>query len=63
MEIDDYLHQEVVSRLGWQSTKYLKSAQKADPKRYDFSRHRNISIIEKTPTHALFIQHYISLAC
>jgi len=21
------------------------------------------SIIDKTPTHALFIQHYISLAC
>jgi len=28
-----------------------------------FHRAFFISIIDKTPTHALFIQHYINLAC
>jgi len=28
-----------------------------------FHRAFSNSIIDKTPTHALFIQHYISLAC
>jgi len=28
-----------------------------------FFEHYISTIIDKTPTHALFIQHYISLAC
>jgi len=28
-----------------------------------FHRAFFISIVDKTPTHALFIQHYISLSC
>jgi len=30
------------ARQGWQSTKYVKSAQQADPIRYGFARHRHI---------------------
>jgi len=28
-----------------------------------YSQHPATAIIDKTPTHALFIQHYICLAC